>query len=394
MNDLAEAICSTLFPDDFSVFLLNARDERVSIENFLDSEARPVVYGFTTLFGHLDHIPADQTSQSRLLKAHLIGPVETLPGEWAEILLRVKVANLAQGGSGLHPHTFEALTGAISSLSQDPQSLGAWSGNWLSSYGSGDVVPGAWLVQQLSSKVNIQLSHPGDLIALINGHFVSSTAALLNAVRFLVLAQETLSAMSDCFQSLHTSTQLPVTLRDIAPLRETIEITQVQLFEAIHARVNSPSANPLFSFTSGEVTAVSQSSFLDFSLTGAIAQAIQTVAQACVYLKASVQHAGRLEAESSSMRIQNVKIIEDHIREIASLVIPTNFSFSESNGVEDIGDQSLRSARMLGRTLSQLDMILSLHSEATGRARSEAVLSVEFAKIYVAAQKSAATLDF
>src|SRR5690606_7189042 len=91
-----------------------------------------------------------------------------------------KLEQLHHGGSGIHGATYRALLDAAAPFTAPVR------GGWTTSYGSGDVIPAAWLVHDLrTTTAPGLLRHPGDLIALINGSFVSTalgTAAVVGLV--------------------------------------------------------------------------------------------------------------------------------------------------------------------------------------------------------------------
>ncbi|MCV7194804.1 aromatic amino acid lyase [Mycolicibacterium brumae] len=331
--------------------------ERAAVNTLLDDPSCPPIYGFTTLLGHLDSTAALLSDQRQLLDAHLVGPVVEFPSAWGLLLNRVKLTQLSRGGSGIHPETHERLI----ALSGAPDSL-SWSGNWMTSYGSGDVVPGAWFVEGLRNRGVIDLSHRGDLIALINGHFVSTAAGLVVSDHFSALTAESIDIIKSVSEAASPGrNQRPVTLRDITPITLQIERSVDNLFTALLDRLSTPSCNPIFRFSPEDpVTAHSQSSFLDYRLTGALSQAIQTSAQTGTYLKAAIHAATAADATDARARLQPTKIAEALLREIAAFSIPTHFSLQESRGVEDVADLSLVAARTLASVLDRLDSLLDL----------------------------------
>src|SRR5699024_5423250 len=135
--------------------------------------AGPRVYGFNTLLGHLDGIDSGSDSQRNLLQAHLVGSRQSLPAGWGRLLVACKLSQLPVGGSGIHPQTYNWL-----SRLNWPDEVHL-SGAWTSSYGSGDVVPGAWFVEALVKEFGLKLEFPGDLICLINGNYVSTAVGLV-----------------------------------------------------------------------------------------------------------------------------------------------------------------------------------------------------------------------
>lgn len=357
--------------DDAAV--ARSADERRAVERLMASPHAAPVYGFTTLLGHLDDASAAVSDQSALLRAHLVGPVASFPPSWGRLLASVKLTQLAHGGSGIHPDLHEQLRVTAADAGED-----AWEGNWTTSYGSGDVVPGAWFAEGLRRRGRADLDHAGDLIALINGHFVSTSAGLVVADGFLALVGESLEAVQDAASRAGAAAvQHPVTLRDVGPLETVVRTSTTALLTALRDRMAGPSGNPLFDVRDGEAVAISQSSFLDFTLTGALTQALQACAQTGAYLKAVIGAATAADPHDASARVQPTKIAEALLREIGGFAVPTHFSLSESGSVEDVADLSLLTARLLAGALQRLDALLDLTASVTGipRARRESDLA-------------------
>lgn len=366
ITDLATGIRALLDDGGSDVARDRIAAERDAVDRLLSDAATPPVYGFTTLLGHLDDTSAAIDDQLGLLEAHLVGPTTMLPAEWGRLLARVKLAQLAHGGSGIHPQTHAALLAAAAPGSFDDAPL---QGNWTTSYGSGDVVPGAWLVAALRAD-GLQLRHSGDLIALINGHFVSTAAALVVVDRFSALAAEALDTVRTAHRE-STGVQPPVTLRDPDPLEAAVEASLSGLLVALRDRLSDMGGNPRFEFSAAGVRTVSAADFLDFRLTGALTQAVQTCGQLGAYLKAVVRERTAGDAHDANARVQPAKIAEALLREISEIALPTGFALSESDGVEDVADFSLATARGLARALARLDALLELAaSVAPGGSRT------------------------
>lgn len=340
--------------------------ERAMVDALVAEPQTPPIYGFTTLLGHLDDAAARVEDQEQLLHAHLVGPTTTLPSTWARLLLRVKLAQLAHGGSGIHPEMHASLLAASERLGD----LGV-TGNWTTSYSSGDVVPAAWLTAVLQAQGHVTLSHPGDLISLINGHFVSTAAALVVADRFSELAGEAVTLIHASRTGRGVGgVQFPVTLRDLTPLEDTITSATTALLVALRDRLAAASCNPRFVPDGTGVRATSGSTFLDFRLTGALSQTIQTTAQLGAYLKAVISAQTSGDPHDSSARVQPTKVAEALLQEISTITLPTHFALAESLGVEDVADHSLTTASLLARALSRLDSLIGLADSVVGARRS------------------------
>lgn len=366
-------ISKALFPHSFAKARKQVLAERDLVEHFLTENPEVDVYGFSTLLGHLDYQKSSSTAQKQLLTAHLIGPATTFSKAWGQLLTRVKIAQISAGSSGMHLETFDVLLSVAERLKKEGHSQGGWKGNWLASYGSGDVVPGAWFASCLEKEHLLELSHPGDLISLINGNFVSTAAAITVHFKLMSLVEAALHSLS-VIRPIASNTQLPVTLRDISPVERSSQIAMMNLAQAISHRLANPSGNPLFDCSSDSVIPLSQSSFLDFTLTGALSSALHVVSQVGVYLKAALKAKIAEGPLNEHTPIQPVKIIEFHLREIASQVLPPNFGFEESEGTEDIGDLSLMAATKLAKALHSLDTIIEIFHRTIDLQRSEELI--------------------
>lgn len=345
--------------------------ERAAVDRLLDGENSPRVYGFTTLLGHLDDQDSTVESQNRLLDAHLAGIPFELPAAWERLVLACKLAQLSAGGSGVHPSTYRRL-GEI--LASDAEHDHVVSGAWTSSYGSGDVVPGAWFVDNLCRSHGLTLSHPGDLITLINGNFISTAVALLVQSDFVRVARESIQLLSSVDDFLNSSqaghsVQLSVTMRDLQPLQTSLEHTIGQLCVALDARLHTHSCNPRFLVSESRTEYLSQSSFLDFTLTGALSVATQAAQQIAVYLKGSIRLRESLAPADEMAPIQPTKVAQALIAGLANSdpSATAGFSISESNGVEDVCDLGLASALNLLRVTSGLKRVLSIAQTEAAR---------------------------
>lgn len=337
--------------------------ERYAVDELLDSQTAPAVYGFNTLLGHHDNREATVGDQEHLLDAHLVGPVSSFPSSWGKLLTRVKLAQLSHGGSGVHPDTYKRLE--LFLTFPDDQ---VWEGNWTSSYSCGDVVPGTWFVHNLRQHGVDAPHHRGDLIALINGSFVSTAAGLIVAQRFCELTAAALALIESVSHRRGIrGVQKSVTMRDVSPLRNLVETANITLIDALTNRLVNPSANPIFTFGKHTVPH-SQSSFLDFTLTTALTQAAQTCSAAAAYVKGAVTELVSHDTPGATARVQPVKIIEALIREMSAFPSPSHFGLTESNGVEDVADLSLLAARTLASLLTRLEQVFDIACDVCGDA--------------------------
>lgn len=370
--------------------------QRSAVERLLIEHPDLPVYGFTTLLGHLDGSRAHPGAQDTLLQGHLVGKQFMITAEKMALLTATKVCQLAQGGSGIHPATYDHL---LRSFGQRlPPALGAWH----DSYGCGDVVPGAWWVNALHDSGTLPSLRKGDLIALINGNFVSTAEAveaglefLAFVANFLELASELVSPNSDelldsaspiggLARRLETILseagqrrgellglgpslrQRAVSERAIRSYTRPISTAVLQLGEAIDRRLGGPSANPLFLGNGSDIRPASQNSFLDLSLTMALASAVQVVA----YLMGATQrilqhHCDRHMSNNPTSAIRYVqppKVAKAQLTRFLAAAGPiaVDFSLAESSGIEDLCDRSLESAVRLRSLIGGGSTLLAL----------------------------------
>ncbi|NLZ57405.1 MAG: aromatic amino acid lyase, partial [Corynebacterium sp.] len=242
--------------------------ERNLINDFLDAGGH--AYGFSTFFGHLDVHAIRPEDSLDLLKAHLVGSPTPLSDSQSRAITLIKLCQLGQGGSGLSPETFDVVLSAVNTeISIDLDA----------SYGSGDVVPGAWWVRSVLGE--FPDLERGDLIALINGSFIPE-GLLLSAVNplntaFSAIRRSAGKAQEFLQKRVDQGVQLPVSLRDIAPLEKELSDGLGQLMWSIEESANRQSFNPTFTFEGPEgangettVSVVSNSSFLNFECLAAV----------------------------------------------------------------------------------------------------------------------------
>lgn len=351
-------------------------DERRAIEEMLREQPELRVYGFNTLLGHLDNVEAVEDNQHLLLQAHLIGRTVPITGALPDLILSTKLEQLSHGGSGLHPDTFQQVLTAY--LGPDAEVIGAWS----DSYSSGDVVPAAWWIEHLRTTHPDLRLHSGDLIALLNGNFISTAFALQAAegligylAGFLGKASEivqpgrvgALAERGDWLAELIAADlpsaahllragahlQAPVSMRDMASYVGPIGTAVDTLRSAIGRRLSAFSGNPTFSAADGQMHHASQSSFLDLNLTMALTSSIQLTHFLMAAVQRFVQHVcdtRRNRRPLDYMRfVQPPKIASALLIEADAKhgTLPARFQLAESEGIEDQADLSLSIARSL-----------------------------------------------
>ncbi len=302
-------------------------------------------YGFTTRLGHRDDEAA--ASQNLILHEHLVGPTQGAPESFTRLALACLLDQLLRSPSGAPPNI--AIT--IRRELERPH-LPTYCGAWLSSYGSGDVVPGAWLLHNLIRSQ--PLVDPGAVISGINGNHMSTAVGWIVGHHVQKLSQQCISAtqrVSDQANELRSAhwkrnhtycAQLPVSLRDLGPIYDAIQKSEDQFDISVDLRLSRNSGNPLFNIREEWVEAVSQSSFLGLELTYALCDVGRTAIVACGYLHRTSVF---LEQRTEGTPIQIAKVVHAHL-EAARLALPnpTNFTAADSNDVEDVRDLSLITA--------------------------------------------------
>lgn len=405
------AVLDSSLPDAWAAGAARVESERQSIDRLLTSNPVPQIYGFTTLLGHLDDHRASADDQWTLLDAHLVGtPMPQTPA-FGQLLAACKIEQASHGGSGMSPAAFDALRDRAVDTQSDI------SGAWTASYGAGDVVPGAWLARDLVARRARKQFAAGDVIALINGHHISTAIALLAAARatheLAAVSAETaiLTAASDPSDSDDASdhsddasralitlaraaageragasdptAQAPISLRDARPLLEAALAPLRQTVAGIEARLSKPSANPLF--TGQPLRAHSQSGFLDLTLTHAL-----TALQQSLHLAAGLWQRFIVLATASAPSddparalVQPAKVSQAVVERMASMaVLPSRFTGTDSEGVEDVRDLSLHTAL---RVLELVDLCAAIRSLASRVPGLEAEPPQPFAGAFVEA---------
>lgn len=348
-------------------------DQRLQVDSHLAASPKPV-YGFTTLLGHLDQHAASVADQKNLLDAHLVGTRSPLADGERRLAWGVKLEQLSHGGSGIGPEAYSALLDEFEAVRPIVQ------GNWTGSYGSGDVVPAAWLTAGLPGATTKYLDTPGNLIALINGHFFSTAKSVSSALRLLfelahlmtVWAPEYLTTSNDksgaqgvgAFRQ-RVPTQRPVSTRDPGSMLATIDSCIRQLRFALEHRLSTPSFNPLWVETeANQLLPLSNNNFLDHRLTLALTNAVQLAHLSAGLWQRLIIHEAENEARTEPLPhlVQPPKIAQALIEEmnLCCSTMPARFSGHESAGIEDIRDLSLLTANMLDRATQYLAQLRHL----------------------------------
>ena len=364
LSELRNAVQQIEEPQAWSNRANLLADERHRIEQFIESGGQ--AYGFTTLFGHLDSIKREREAIASLYQGHLVGHPDRLDPVIARGIVAVKLCQLSNGGTGISLASYERLREAYASGLDDVRvDLSA-------SYGSGDVVPGAWLVNSIFGGVeNLQR---GDLMALINGAYVPAGVLLGSLNQLETVASRALSLTAEARKvskklQKAVDVQLPVSLRDLAPLYEAVDHTREQLETTLLRAANRRSGNPMFQIDNDAVRPLSNSSFLDFQLTFALEAAQESALVIAAYVTSATRWVCGLAEETADelqrpLFVQLPKVAKAYEGKLLSRSGGTGYSQNESRGVEDISDSSLRRVLDLVENASVIDNISDLLEEA------------------------------
>lgn len=351
-------------------------DERRDIDEMLRAYPNLRVYGFNTLLGQQDNVASVASNQDLVLKSHMIGRASRISGVLPDLILSTKLEQLSHGGSGLHPDTYQAILDSF--LGHSAEVLGAWR----DSYSSGDVVPAAWWLNHLRTHNERLALRSGDLIALINGNFISTAFALNSTVRLITYCARFLAKAIELVQPgrvgvlarggdwlaelvdddlpidshiyrAGANLQAPVSMRDIATYVGPMWTTLAALRNAIDHRLGSFSGNPTFYYSHGAIRHASQASFLDLNLSLALTSSIQLVHFCMGAMQRFIQHI--CDTRKQGYPLDYVRFVQPP--KIASVLLaeadykhgtlPTKFNFAESEGIEDQADLSLSIAQSL-----------------------------------------------
>lgn len=366
LTDLEGAVEGTACPQ-WRAALPNVARARDGIERFLANGGH--AYGFSTFLGHLDEHGLSEDVQPLVLEAHLVGQPEQLALRQSRAITAIKLSQLSQAHSGISPEIFEHLVRNFDQLPPVSTDLGA-------SYGSGDVVPASWWAHSLLP-AGLELRN-GDVIALINGHFIAPgllLAAYADVKRSLSLALDQVQAAQTTLEA--DRVQLSVAMRDITPLQELLATTWDQVDTALVRSANSSSGNPQFDeVADGSYQAISNSSFLNLSLTQALFGLCYTVSAVSTYLRSATYWVCKnLESRDGELIhgtyfVQPPKISKAlNDRVCKELPSTPSLTQSESNMVEDVADTAvhtvqsvLRAADLVGKQTAILTEALRLHA--------------------------------
>lgn len=334
--------------------------ERSAVETHVTATNAPPVYGFNTLLGHMDGTASTDSSQTELLKQHLVGPEEMAAPLFRRLLVGAKLHQAAQGGSGISRPAYLAL---LRSFQREAPATGAWS----ASYGAGDVVPGAWLVSDLLQHDLGELKN-GDLIALINGSWVGAAwglAALASSLEGLAAVQAAVdTATEDMFLG---GRQLPVSLRDAEPMQAAFLHAARSVSDAIGARLGNGSANPYFTFApsvmdTAPVSSHSGNQFLDYVLPFALTNLVQAQLLALGVWQRCIQHWADGRQNGVHALVQPPKVAQAILEQAraSAAAMPAQFVGSDSQGIEDLRDNTVATAMTslhLGQYLKDMEHV-------------------------------------
>lgn len=366
LDDVLRGVDKPELLDEWAGRLPVLEAQRAAVEAFIDGGGQ--AYGFTTLFGHLDSIHREREAIGNLFEGHLVGAPEHLDPAWARGMLAVKLCQLANGGSGISPGTYQRLLGRFTGDLRDVRI------DLRASYGSGDVVPGAWFVEAMLG--GAEDLPAGDLMALINGAYVPTGLLLGSLTRVRTVFNEALHVVGEAaeFAGAHDAgVQLPVSLRDTSPLECAVAQGKKQLETALGAALNRQSSNPLFTFEGEAAAPRSNSSFLDFELSLAIGVAHEALRVSSAYLTGATRFVAGLGEEAAPeldkpFFVQLPKVSKAYAD---GLGVPgVSYAQAESHGVEDIGDAGLIRARAFLGDLEPVAVQTDLLRDALHKARA------------------------
>lgn len=366
-------------------------EQRQAVNHYLRTSGNRV-YGFNTLLGQADKTDAIANDQRTVLDAHLIGRSTTeIPRLMCTAFSVAKLLQLGHGGSGISPKGYRMI------LDRPAQAFSSYSGAWWDSFGAGDVIPASWWIHRLlegsesDAPIDSATLAAGDLIALMNGHFISTGAALYTfhsiqnffARSLLVLAQECdtplpsqLAPYDDRVLKLSDllwmknreiqSIQRTVVHRDLLPFIVAVTGAMRDLEDALEMRLSRASNNPYFEFNKdGSVEGhYSQSSFLDLRLSSALS----TVGDAVNFLVAGIQALMKDHDEEFSIgKIEIPKLLEVVMEEVVNYPMSTRFGIEEAGGAETICDKSLMRTKSLISRLSGGADAITLYESQNGK---------------------------
>lgn len=317
-------------------------EERTKVLDFIDKGGH--AYGFSTFLGHFDHHSSTVEDSKLIFNAHLVGNPKELPPRLSRLITAAKLCQLSSGGSGISADSYKKILGSL----DDSVAISVPE---FSSYGSGDVVPGAWWTAGIFGR-DTEFKK-GDLISLINGNFISVGFSMYAYFQLKETMENLLNQTYDFrndilhFQSKSQNTQLPVSLRDLKPVEHRIGKSLASLEESINQSLNRPSANPMFK-AEKSFHAESNSSFLNFDLSISIKEGMETLKIASSYTISSLRYWTVFwekcieDPHETVQLIQPPKIAKSMLDNLTILTGGSlSYIQSESDYIEDISDGSL-----------------------------------------------------
>lgn len=355
-------------------------DERAAVEAWLADGGR--AYGFTSLLGHL----ADGGSQAEgvhashsvgendLLRSHLVA--DGLRMDLSRLTIRcivgAKLTQLACGGSGMSPSTYRAFLLAWSELSDVSLPLDA-------SYSCGDVVPGAWLLSQVTDGNSLEV---GDVIAGISGTHIATGVSTM-AVGIASDAADRLLTHLRCSRPFAVDPrrlQLPVSLREEDQLLGLMVDALASVEGAVDARLSHSSANPLFAIgPERHIVAISTSAFLDHRLSNALLTLRENLLLCVEHLVALHVETERAHGTHRSLTLQFPKVLRALqarlLQRVAGWTPRTHPVGGAGEGLEDVADYSLHLALDIIELSARIDALLQIarhHLRALGSTPEQA----------------------
>lgn len=321
-------------------------EERSLVDKFIDDGGS--AYGFTTFLGHLDNRRISREHHAVLFASQTVGNPHDIPRLAAQSIIYTKIMQCGQGCTGISPSTFQLLTNTFHNTPPASTDL-------LASYGSGDVAVAALFWESVlftPGACSIDDLEAGDIIALINGSFIPVGLTLFWMLTHLETLENITRRITsrDPLGNLPATpgVQLPVSMRDTTPLSTQWDTTITTLREAVGLSLSTQSANPLFRHDGRGTMAVSNSSFLNFTLTTALRGLCDTTILLSAYLLGEIRHLAHMwealcdDPAHATDYIQYPKVCRSYYQHIShTLGIPSGFTQVESLGVEDISDGNL-----------------------------------------------------
>lgn len=319
--------------------------ERRAVERFLDEGGH--AYGFSSYVGHMDSRDRVPGLDGELLKSHDIGLLSPIDIDESLAIRLVKVHQLACGGSGISASAFDEL------LRKDGPSLERVELDLDASYGCGDVsIASSWVRQIFGDNFR----DAGDVIALINGQFISSAMALAMRSKIHLVTDRVIDLL-ERLRELQirwsgNSIQTSVSLRDLEPLYGQVSRTLIDFDIALWRSIDRGAFNPRFEFSGGgssmRARPVSNGSFMNFELADALSKVLRMLAVVGSYVSGAIHTCCYLaekrwdQVDDLFFLLQPPKVATSYcgILELKSSATP-RISVNESYGVEDVCDGSL-----------------------------------------------------